>query len=327
MLIILEGPDGAGKTSFAQQILDHLALRYDGTVTMRRAGPPTHHPLDEYVTPLLDYEPGGSEHVICDRWHLGEWVYPRVKGRPTRMDRPVLNYVEAFLRTKGAVTVVLNPSAAVLQDRVYHRGDDYVRVGELPALHDAYSAKALPELPTLAYLLRHPQLLQQSFAEAVIHTAMQRAATAARFNPFVTPVGPPWRPTALIFGEIRGCDGIECDHRQRHLTAGTAFMPYSATSGHYLLHALEQTRLIHSSVLANACDVDDPASVWAAYGQPAVVALGRVAHTRLRRDGVPHAAVPHPQFIRRFHHREAERYGKLIESLVGTEEDQLKWRP
>jgi thymidylate kinase len=326
LLIILEGPDGAGKSTFAQEIVAHLATHHDGNVTVRKAGPPTRHPLDEYVTPLLEYEPGGSEHIICDRWHVGEWVYPRVKGRPTRMDRPVLNYVEAFLRSKGAVTVVLNPPVATLQDRVYRRGDDYVRVGELPVLHEAYSARELPELPTMSYILGDPHP-DRNHVAAVVLQAARCAAAASRFNPFVTPVGS-LQPRALILGDVRGCGGGDrCRHTQHHLTSGTAFMPYAATSGHYLLGALEHTSLIHSSVFANACDVDDPTSVWAAYRQPPVVTLGRNAHRLLDLAGLPHASAPHPQFIRRFHHREAERYGKLIESLVGTEEDQLSWRP
>jgi hypothetical protein len=131
----------------------------------------------------------------------------------------------------------------------------------------------------------------------------------------------------LIVGELRNCDGVDCDHSVHHHTTGTAFMPYPATSGSYLLGALLTTPLLPRATLANACDVDDPVALHYALGNPDVIALGRAAHLRLADAGISHATVPHPQFVRRFHHRESERYGKLIESLVGTRENQLSWRP
>lgn len=324
MLIILEGPDGAGKTHLAQRLVTHLALtEHDGTVTMLKAGPPTRHPLDEYVNPLLEYVPSGSDHIICDRWHVGEWVYPRVKGRPTRMDPAVLHYVELFLESKGAVTVIVNPPAHTLQRRVVERGDDYVRVGELPALHEAYQIRNLPVLRTLRYSFTYPTALAP---EAVVDSARRTARTASRLDPYVTPVGSP-TPEVLLFGELRGCDGVDCDHRRRHLTSGPAFMPYPATSGHYLLRALHEAGVVARVALANTCDVDHPFAVWATLGQPPAIALGRTAHRALKIADVPHAVVPHPQYVRRFHHRESRGYGRLIEALIGTEEDRLSWRP
>lgn len=175
MLIILEGPDGAGKTTFAQRIVTHLAATFTrGTITMKKAGPPTRSPRSEYIVPLLDYIPGDDHHVICDRWHLGEWIYPRVKGRPTEMDRDTFDEIEQFLLSRGAVTVIINPPVETLQRRVFTRGDDYVRVGELPMLHEAYSIAQIPQMPTLRYSLTEPgDELARIVVNAARHAAMR----------------------------------------------------------------------------------------------------------------------------------------------------------
>lgn len=139
MLIILEGPDCAGKSTLASDI----ARRLGDHVTIIRKGPPVAHPIKEYVEPLLHYEPTMKEHIICDRWHLGEVVYPKILQRPTEMDEATFMCIGLFLQHKGASITVLRPPFADLMVRYAIRGDKYISSDRMLAVWQGF--QDLPE--------------------------------------------------------------------------------------------------------------------------------------------------------------------------------------
>jgi hypothetical protein len=79
--------------------------------------------------------------------------------------------------------------------------------------------------------------------------------------------------------------------------------------------------------LANANDVDDIRKLYDILGHPKVIALGRNAAGSLHHEEIPHAVVPHPQFVRRFYHREAAAYGRMLWAATIDEGDYGSWRP
>lgn len=318
MLIILEGPDGSGKSSLAARIVTALSVKYpDDSVELLHRGPPSAHPLDEYVTPLLDYRPGAGRHIVCDRWHLGEIVYPAILERKTVYTLPLRRYVESFLQARGALTHVMETDADTCVSRVRERGDDLVGVNQVRAAHDMFVNAALAS-PTA-------EVLSHETPDCIIANARRLEGGAYHLNSFITPIGAPTPMTALVFGDERACGGgAWCDHKRNHSELGTAFMPYPATSGHYLLGAWHSARALY----ANACDVDDPVALWKAVGEPPrVLALGYRAHVKLDEAGITHGTVPHPQFVRRFHHRAQAEYGSLIQRTILTGGNQIQWRP
>src|SRR5580765_4211415 len=137
MLIIIEGPDGVGKTTLAESLAKELAESGDEVELLHR-GPPKSHPLDEYVLPLLDYVPGLGRHVICDRWHWGEAVYPQVLDRTSLLDDPVFRYIEMFLRSRGALVVRPYASLELLTSRLLVRGDNLIGVDQLEEIRRGY---------------------------------------------------------------------------------------------------------------------------------------------------------------------------------------------
>lgn len=68
MLIILEGPDGSGKTTLAHELVRGHGFKY------KHHGPPQKDPLCEYLETLTQVENEGGNWVV-DRFHLGEQVY------------------------------------------------------------------------------------------------------------------------------------------------------------------------------------------------------------------------------------------------------------
>lgn len=325
MLIIVEGPDGAGKSTFVQALRDRLGGRSAGlaSVEVLHARPPKDHPLNEYEKPLLRYLPGVAEHVICDRWHWGESVYPGVLRRQTQYDLAVRRHVELFLRSRGAVVAYLDTPWEVAAARVNVRGDDYVHASQVRALKAEYDLVARRSLLPV-WKVRAD--FGDGDVRAVIEVARFNEQLVRSLSAFTTYVGPA-DPAVLLLGDVRH------EVRPGHVTAADfdtrwpAFGPFPATSGHYLLSHLRTVRRLG---LANACDVDDWRVLRAVLGNPVIVTLGAHA-TRRVRGRVPEpsprfGSAPHPQFVRRFYHRHDRDYAEVIQR-ASEGEDLVGWRP
>lgn len=337
-LIIVEGSSCSGKTTLAGKIVDRLRRADpDSHVTYLHCGPPVDHPLDEYVEPLLDYRPGTGRHVVCDRWSIGESVYPVLLDRPTQLTSAVRTYVELFLRSRGAVLVYCAQSYDHARDCALTRGDDRAEVARI---HDAlelfYGAVTSSLLPFTVEDVTGEHETDAEHAVAVERTIDRVIDVADRFDrsarslvPYVTYVGPS-RPSLMLVGDRRGVDGDPADWG-----LWPAFAPRPATSGDYLLTTLTSVGLrvpehgvqLGDVGLVNANDVDDVRSCWEALDRPAVVALGRNAERTLHAIDVPHGSVPHPQFFRRFFNSHKSEYARIIINAGQTQRDLGGWRP
>jgi hypothetical protein len=156
-------------------------------------------------------------------------------------------------------------------------------------------------------------ITKQDDVEEAINSARVSEAESRDLSMFTTYVGPRW-PKILVLGDVR-------HHVENVDPRAPAFGPYPATSGHYLLTHMQFMRNVG---VANACDIDDWRVMITTLGAPNIVTLGVQAHKKLR--DFPHGTAPHPQFIRRFHHRAGEAYGEIITKAMQGE-DRLGWRP
>lgn len=305
MLILVDGADCVGKSTLIRQLAEHVRERYpDDKVDVWHAGPPTKHPLDEYVTPLLDYRPLRGRHVICDRWHLGEAIYPAIFQRPTKFDPAVQAYTELFLRSRGAILVHVDAEDASVAGCLDTRGDDLVDSSQASDILQEFRTRAAASLlPTL--VVRGLENTQHD-VESIVRRATTLDYVTRSLTPFTTYVGSRI-PSVLLLGDVR----------HGHLRGDTtdlrsAFMPYGATSGHYLLTQIINRygyRSLANVGIANACDDDDHESLWTLLRKPRTVALGRQAQKR-----TPWASVKtaHPQAVRRFRHGDGDSYAREI---------------
>lgn len=338
MLIILEGPDGSGKSHLARDLeeLIRRALPSD-TVEVRHAKVPTQHPLDEYERSLSWYRPGEGNHLILDRWHWGEYVYPSVLNRESKLDYQMMWHIENYLLRLGAVVVQCTQYADQYRRVYQERGNHLHEQAILPAVEHFYrNVRRRTHLPVVDYNWCSAVWGDQ---HRIIQVAEKSERNFAELNRFTTYVGPR-NPKFLLLGDKRAVRRQGRDDAKPVLVGhepnlDPAFMPFGDTSGHFLLGATlsgDEHGALFRCGLANACDVDDPEELWLALGQPRVVALGRNSVKRLSRIvrigfDANHSwgAVPHPQYVRRFHHGDQWAYGQNIRMAARHGGDYSKW--
>lgn len=317
-LIILEGPDASGKSTLAKALNKQLTR---GTTKVVHSGPPvTSHLLEEYMLPLVDYKPRHDMHIVLDRWHLGEFVYPEIHGRETLITRETLAYLELFLMSRGAVLVQVNADPLALRNRRAARGEDTLDITEIhQEMSLFFQAAAHSRLPFVFAQTSgwDTEATPEKWAETILKHAFYEEMVASRLAKYTTYVGPR-NPNVLIIGDQRG----QTDPRYP-----TAFAPLPNTSGLYLLKSLPSAVLSSASIgFVNANEGDNVAELWEDLGRPHAVALGHMAISGTLRAGLTEfGRVPHPQYIRRFHHDRASDYGRLIMDVAESKEDKTKW--
>jgi hypothetical protein len=323
VLIIVEGCDGVGKSTLVSQLERRILERYpESYVHVYRKGAPREHPLEEYERQIIPYRPGRGEHIICDRWHLGELVYPDIFSRESAMTMPMFRHIELLLQSRGALLIYAHRADLTdHMEQLMERDDLDVNPEMLPYVKLGFK-QAMNETKLINF--HHDYALCRYVADttdctdSLIDAAQKLEDSTYELKEFVTYVGPP-KPDVLILGDVRH----NTDPRTNQSLL-SAFVPYKPTSGHFLLGALEDISYTNHIGFANANDVDNPVRLWHRLGQPKVVALGRNATKHLH---IPHSAVPHPQYIRRFHASARAAYGDLIFRAVDVEGDYSSWRP
>lgn len=309
MLVILEGADCSGKSTLASKLaraIEHNLPEH--TVTILHKGPPELHPLDEYEVPLFSYRPNMGQHIICDRWHMGESVYPTILKRPTQLNDGTRLHIEMFLRARGAIVVHVAADDHVLEQCISRRGDDLIESGKGHELNTLYNVVAQTSIMEVIHV--DGREITSATVQHIITRAITASTAAAKLNEFTTYIGAP-APRLLLVGDVR--------HNTYDGDIRPAFMPYSSTSGHYLLNALARhadRRWLSNIGIMNACDTDNVAQLHDIVSStmttaPALVSLGRKASKAL-----PQADwhVPHPQFVRRFSHNTAAEY---VNDIIG----------
>jgi thymidylate kinase len=312
VLIIIEGPDGCGKSTLVRQLIDVIQQEQPGEKVERwHKGPPREHTLDEYVTPLLEYRPQRGHHIICDRWHIGEWVYPSVLNRKTNADKATWYYIEMFLASRGALVIYPSYTQDMLIERVTRRGDDLIDVGQLAKIAAGYEFMSAKHITVTTKV-------NGKSPESLVALARHRENMAARLNELTTYVGPP-KPEWVLVGDVR--------NRTYDGDLRPAFMPYRGTAGHYLLSALQPHQLRDGLGIMNACDVDDVHEAqYFTFDDGVMVPLGIHAHDKLNGAEREFPGAPHPQYIRRFHNRYGNEYAATI-TRTRCGQENITWRP
>lgn len=130
MFIIVEGPDGAGKTTFVSNLEKELWRQGRGTVLVNPKRSPRQPPLVEYKIRLDFYRPRTGVDLILDRcWYSDDVYGPSWRGHG--LDPDVRSRLDTWASDRGAVVAALDADDEVLAARLEQRGDDSVEPHEV----------------------------------------------------------------------------------------------------------------------------------------------------------------------------------------------------
>lgn len=116
MPIIIEGPDGAGKSTLAKSLAGALDMNI---LKMTANGGQS---VPEYLQKLA------CEGVIIDRCWVSEQVYSDLFGREPRIDHDDAEALTELCERMGIPIIVLLPPLHVVISRLNERGDEYADV-------------------------------------------------------------------------------------------------------------------------------------------------------------------------------------------------------
>lgn len=116
MPIIIEGPDGAGKSTLAKSLADALDMNI---LKMTANGDQS---AQEYLQKLA------CDGVIIDRCWVSEQVYSDLFGRKPRIDNDDAEALTEFCGLTGVPIIVLLPPLHIVIGRLNERGDEYADV-------------------------------------------------------------------------------------------------------------------------------------------------------------------------------------------------------
>jgi hypothetical protein len=291
LLIIIEGCDLTGKTTLAGLLAEEIP-----GARIAHAGPPTDHPLVSYELSIRDYAPMTGDHVILDRFHLGEMVWPAVFDRESQLDVPTATHIEMFLRSRGAWVVYAERDRAKLQAAI--------------AAVDPPEPITAAQVPQVLHLFEKAvNFSGQSVSSWDFERDDEDTILGIIANAYAreSKVGPIWEytsewigvpdPDVLFVGDVRRC-------------------------GHYLMSCLPEGLwrkcAIVNAYVGRSKETQPLDELWEAFGCPIVIALGAQAHQVLVSYGVPHTDVEHPQFRRRFHHHDRASYTQRLMIAAGS---------
>jgi len=149
MIILLEGPDGAGKTTLAEKLRAIISKTAANMVHSVRHGPYAGLSSEELcklyfrsMSPALTF----NDELIMDRSWLSEPIYADAyRDGYSRVDMPRRRMLERIALSRGAVVVLCQPDFEVCEQAFSARlGDEYLdNVDQLRQVYSAYEALAL----------------------------------------------------------------------------------------------------------------------------------------------------------------------------------------
>lgn len=325
MLIALEGCDGVGKSTLAQDIVDQIKRDHpDDEVHLIHAGPLKTDPYTAYLEPLKDYRPDSGVHYVLDRWHIGELVYGPLYREKSAINPATYVWLELWFASRGMTLVHVNQDLDVIRDRLETRGEDFLQpehVAQVWRDFQTFTRNALTYAKTV-----RPDGDNKDWVDWILATARLREVETRHLPRSY--VGSP-DAAVLLVGEKRG-------GKPPYAYEG-AFRPMNGNSGEYLWDGIfDESNMFdggytwHDYAAINSDPEEEPELEKAVGASRYIVALGGAASKNMSgmqtKTMFNVARAPHPQYVRRFHNSKKSEYAQLLLSpYIVSGEDLSKW--
>lgn len=295
MLIVVEGVDGSGKSTFVSD-LSHMMP--DNTWHLHK-GPIQRHPLAEYVDDLMAYNPG-KDNVAADRWHVGEMVYGPLYRGESKVTSVLDRYITMFLESRGAELLWMDTPFDLVMERLTKRGEDFLQPQHVRLVHQFYEEYC----PSHGWIPVKETYHPQKTVEKIIRQAERRQiaaeSIAGRMPSYVGSLQP-----EILFVLPQG--DTEPGAAQRSSSPLSGF-PYPNSTGSILLHSLEMLGARQRIAFVNW---DDYAPMLSC---PLTVTVGIRAHKYLK--NFPHTSLASPHDINQIRMYGPRAYTKFLQGVV-----------
>lgn len=287
MLIIVEGADKTGKTTLCNEISRKFGYTY------HHFGAPGPDPAKEYAEFLINLD----KPAVCDRFYYGELVYgPLLRGKSliTKLQQTVL---ERLCRFQGAWLIHADPPLEIISARLKQLGDPLISKKQNTAAYYAFRD-----------ILRNSSLPKFNYnsheysAEEFVMINRSMLNVYAKPDNTLTGIGTIEKPEIILVG----------DSLNKNVT--WMGLPFDAGScSEYLDYCLRSSGIREEEIyIVNSITVTLGELNYLDAAEAKVVALGAKASIKLNSLNIPHVAIPHPQYWKRFHSREQHTYIKML---------------
>lgn len=299
--IILEGPDGAGKTTLARQLCAELDMDYH-----HEGPPPAERSALEHYGGIFA---GAKRPTVFDRFFLGETVYGPLLRGGSSLDPQDLTLLGRLMWGSGTLTIFCDPGSDVCFANNKLKAELINDEALLVRAYEAWQATwelAGPYGPraTYNYSSEHCRHFSQFIGQwRYEHRALPDGV-----------IGSPYAETLFVGEQCNGHFELPFFGRER--------------SSGYLNDRIKDAGFVEGKIaLTNAlkvnCEWRDLRQVVARLSElKTVVLLGKQAAQSVKNNPLPFVKVfelPHPQYWRRFHAQQTHTYvGMLKEALCST---------
>jgi uracil-DNA glycosylase len=300
-VIILEGPDGGGKTTLARE-LELLKYRY-----VHCGVPKPKQDLFDFYTKVVLAAISVKQDTVIDRCYLGEGIYGPVMRGADRLGERGRTLLQRLCRAHGVVEVICLPDYATVELNWRAKKSDYVKsTFQLTELYERYG-----DLATDPYYRWYDYTSQHALSVpwlAVIKPALPHLPPGCLGSPNAKyllvgeRVNARRQPLDLPFYALDGSSGYLNDRLRE---AGLEERDLAFTNA---VKANGQRQSLQ--VVANALPRLEK-----------VIALGEVAEKACRAQRFKPtelAALPHPAYWSRFHSKQPGVYVKLLQEAVSA---------
>jgi thymidylate kinase len=134
-IVIVEGIDGSGKSTFTDLIESFVPNNFN--IIRAHKGVMAGTVEDEYIHPLRNLDE--NDFFIADRWHVGEMIYGPIYRGKSEVSGMYELMIEVLLDISHAEKIILNPNIDLIYERLAERGEDYLRLPDVPRVHEFYN--------------------------------------------------------------------------------------------------------------------------------------------------------------------------------------------